>query len=84
MQTLEEGEEEAEDKLANPPHPFPPPPSLPGLLCARLQIDSDVLIYVLMTGLVCSLCSVMLHVERKQDHRDVRGHSYTYAPNPRS
>lgn len=39
--------------------PAPPCGPLSGL-CARLQIDSDVLIYVLMIGLVCNLCSAML------------------------
>lgn len=69
MQTLEE-EGESEDKLVSPPPTsLLLSDSLSGLLCARLQIDSDVLIYVLMIGLVCSLCSAMLCLDRKQDHR---------------
>ena len=54
MQTLEEEESETEDKLVSPPSA-----SLSGLWTVRLQIDSDVLIYVLMIGLVCNLCSAM-------------------------
>lgn len=76
MQTLEEEERETEDKLVSPPPPpsLPLPLSLSGLLCARLQIDSDVLIYVLMIGLVCSLCTAMLRLDRKQDRRAIRAY----------
>lgn len=84
MQTLEEEEGETEDKLVIPPPLFSPSllpsASLSGLLCARLQIDSDVLIYVLMIGLVCSLCSAMLRLRQKarsQRHTSIHGHSHT-------
>lgn len=53
--------------------PTPPSGPLSGL-CARLQIDSDVLIYVLMIKLVCNLCSAMLRwteneITEAQKHR---------------
>lgn len=83
MQTLEEEEGETENKLVSPPPTsLPLSASLSGLLCARLLIDSDVLIYVLMIGLVCSLCSAMLRLNRKQDHRGTQAYigAHTHIP----
>lgn len=60
------------------PPPLPLPLPLSQDCCARLQIDSDVLIYVLMIGLVCSLCSAMLRLDRRQDHRGIHGCSCTH------
>lgn len=80
MQTLEEEEGESEDKLVSPPPTsLLLSASLSGLLCARLQIDSDVLIYVLMIGLVCSLCSAMLCLDRKQDHSGTQAYMGSHA-----
>lgn len=80
MQTLEEEEGETEDKLVSPPPtslpPLPPPLSRDSGLCARLQIDSDVLIYVLMIGLVCNLCSAML---RWRESKITEAHKHTWA-----
>lgn len=80
MQTLEEEEGESEDKLVSPPPTsLLLSDSLSGLLCARLQIDSDVLIYVLMIGLVCSLCSAMLRQKAgSQRHTSMHGYSCTH------
>ena len=79
MQTSEEEEGETEDKLVSPPPAsLPPPAPLSQDCCARLQMDSDVLIYVLMIGLVCSLCSAMLRLDRKQDHSGTHRCSHTH------